>query len=238
VQQNIINRSNAQANQQAANGGRNNGYYPLGYASAFWDPNWTPYGDSNNYPNNYNGNGYSPAYPAQFTQPAENDQTEPPSVNSQAIPTGTAQTVAPAPTGPDVTSAALKSALLASPQWRDADEQVRIDQSQYDSASAIVLAKLRAQPAYQQALAQKAADAQKIASIKAKDPNAPIDRTEAVATAKLDAAQSVTQMENAAIAADPRASAAKVKLDTAIAQRQEIRQAIESAAPRPVPAQQ
>jgi hypothetical protein len=241
VQQNIINRSNAQANQQAAGGAGNqnhiygyaNGYYPLGYASAFWNPNWSPYGQNNNY------NGYGPEYPAQFSQPPEDSQTEPPSVNSQVIPDVAPQIATPTvPAEPQATSAALKLALIASPQWRDADEQVRIAQSQYDSASGIVLAQLRTQPAYQRALAQKAADAQKVASLKAKDPAAPIDRTEAVATAKLDAAQTVTQMENAAIAADPHASAAKIKLDTAIAQRQEARLAVESSLPHPAPQQQ
>jgi hypothetical protein len=187
---------------------------------------------------NYWGNGYDgynyyngPQYPGQFQQ-QDTAVAEPDSQSSsiQTVPTAPVP-----PSEPDTDSAVLKSALFASPQWRVADEQVRIAQSEYDSASAVVLAQLRAKPDYQQAVAQKAADGKKVASLTAKEPGAPIEQKEAIATKKLDAAQTVTQMETAALAADPRASAAKGKLDAAIAQRTETRQAIEAGIARSAP---
>jgi len=139
------------------------------------------------------------------------------------------------PQAPDTPSAALNAALMASPQWRQADAQVRIAQAEYDTAKAQVLAQLQTQPAYQQALARKQQDAQKVESLKAKDPAPSIERAAPIATAKLDAAQAVTQMESAALLADPQASAAKIKLDVAIARRDEARQAAQAALPKSTP---
>jgi hypothetical protein len=124
---------------------------------------------------------------------------------------------------------------MASPQWRDADAKVKIAQAAYDAASSRVLAQLRTQPDYQQALARKQQDARKLTSLKTKDPNPPIARAAPIAKAKLDAAKSVTDMENAALMADPQASAANAQLKAAIVQRDEVRQAVESALPKATP---
>jgi CCR4-NOT transcriptional regulation complex NOT5 subunit len=230
-------RSNATDHRQGReNRGRNlnNGnygypgyaYYPFAPAYDYWNPYW------NNY-NNTNG----PTYPGQFTQP-DAAVSEPDESANQTLSAPTNPEVTPPPpSAPDTTSASLNSALIASPQWRDADAQVRLAQSEYDAASAIILAQLRTQPAYQQALAQKAADAQKLNSIEKKDPAPPMDRTESAATAKLTAAQTLTQMETAALAADPHASGAKAKLDAAVINRLEVRRQIEASVPKPPNAQ-
>jgi hypothetical protein len=213
-------RSNRNQNLNSGNYGYAGfGYYPYLPAYNYWNP----------YYNNYNGS----VYPGQFTQP-DTAITEPNESADQTLSAPvTPEVTPPQPAAVDTTSAALNSALIASPQWRDADAQVRSAQSEYDAASAIVLAQLRTQPAYQQALAQKAADAQKLNSIEKKNPTPPMDRTQSAASAKLSAAETVTQMETAALAADPRASAAKAKLDAAVTNRLEIRRQIEASLPRP-----
>jgi hypothetical protein len=194
-----------------------NGYYPLGYAYGYLNPTWSPYDGG-------------PSYPGQFVQP---DQTDSSPANNSIDTMPESPAVAPLTA---VASSSTNAALSASPQWRDADLKVRVAQNQYDSAAARVMGKLRSDPAYQQALAFKERDADQLAVIQSKNSTPSIDRTAPVATAKLDAAQTITQLENQAIVADPQASAAKSDLDAAIAHRNEIGAAIEAALPKPAPA--
>jgi hypothetical protein len=188
--------------------------YPLGALYDYWNPYWNAYDGYGSY--NYN----QATYPGQF---GENnaDVEQPAEATVDAV-------IPPRQAEDDAASPVLRSALLASPQWREADEQVKIAQAQYDTAAAKVLEKLKAQPSYQQAVARKDQDAQRVAWLKAKDPDPSISRAAPVATAKLDAAKVVTDMQNAALATDPQASVAKVKLDTALARRDEARQAVEA----------
>jgi hypothetical protein len=185
----------------------------LGYGYDYWNSNWYPYN-------------YGPDYPGQFVQGGADQST---AAESAGAPSSV-DTLSPTPT----TAASVPdSALLASPQWRDADAQVRIAQGKYDAAVEVVKTKLRSEPAYQAALLSKERDAQQLAAIQSKNPAPSIDRTAPAATAKLDAAETITRMESAAIQADPQASAAKSDLDAAIAHRDEIGRAVDATVPRP-----
>jgi hypothetical protein len=200
-----------------------NNYYPLGYPFVYFDPAWNGYGVFDD--------GNQSAYQLLPDEQPDQQNADFAPPYDQSANTPTPQAAAPAPPGGG--SPALDSALIASPQWRDANAQLQVAQSEYDTARARVVAQLRNQPAFQQALATKQQDAQRVAALKARDPDATISNATTVATAKLDAAKQVTDMEAAALAADPQASAAKAKLDAAIAQRNEARQAVIASLPKP-----
>jgi hypothetical protein len=201
-----------------------NGYFPLGYSFAYFDPAWSGYGVFDN--------GNQSAYQLLPNEQPDQQNADFAPSDDQSLNPPTPQTAA----APGGGSPALDSALMASPQWRDANAQVQIAQSEYDTAWTRVIAQLRQQPAFQQALAKKEQDAQRVAALKTNDPNPAISTAAAAATAKLDAAKQVTDMEAAALAADPQASAAKAKLDVAIARRNEARQAVIASLPKPASA--
>jgi hypothetical protein len=195
-------------------------YYPLGTSFNYWNPDWSPYNDAYGYDDN------QPNYPGQFEQSSA-DNADPNAQSANEV------LVTPSPAQGEVITPQLRTALMNSPPWRDADERVKVAQAGYEIAKARVISQLKTKPEYQQAVARKNQDAQQVDSLKTKDPSALMTRTESVATAKLDAAKAVTDMETAALAADPQASAAKMQLDSALAQRDEARQSVEAALTRP-----
>jgi hypothetical protein len=201
----------------AATHHRDAGIFPYGgYGFNYFAPNWYPY-------NNYGyGYGSSDPYPAQLA-PQNSDQ--------QASRPPDAYVPPPSPPSQPPTAA-----LVTSPQWREADEQVKIAQSAYDREAARVLAQLKTNPDYREAVDRKNGQAQRVASLQTASATAtpattpPTTQRAEVAMAKLDAAKTVTDMETAALGADPQATAAKAKLTAALARRDEAAQAVQGAA--------
>ena len=110
--------------------------------------------------------------------------------------------------------AELRKQSETSPQLSAAQEALRQAQADYDNAAAPVLEKVRASGAYRDALDAKKAAAQKVQDLQA-DPNAEQDQITAAARVVLEKGHAVTEMENAAIVADPKIVVLKEKLATA-----------------------
>jgi chromosome segregation ATPase len=110
--------------------------------------------------------------------------------------------------------AELRKQSEASPQLSAAQEALRQAQADYDNAAAPVLEKVRAGNAYRDALDAKKAAAQKVQDLQA-DPNADQDQITAAARVVLEKGHAVTEMENAALVADPKIVVLKEKLAAA-----------------------
>jgi len=170
-----------------------------------WNSGW--------YGNGYSNNGYY------------NDVTFSPSNNSAPADNSGSLPETPAPTQSAQTPAGSEAEVVNevdhSPQMTAANTAVQSAQTAYDSARQQVLAKLKSNPQYQQALAQRHQASSNLRAAKASPSSMPtiVD----AASAKMNAADEVTRMEESAIAGDPSASAAKMHLDQVVAARDALR---------------
>jgi len=140
-------------------------------------------------------------------------------------------------TPPDTSSPTLDQAkalneLEASPDYRLALADLKLAQSDFDSARARVLEKLKKNDQYQALVKERDQAAEHVEAVQAA---ARIPNPEAVtptAQRKLDVKAKITQMEKAAIDADPAARAAQERLDKAQARVTAMRQGVRSDAAR------
>ena len=212
--QNQVNRDNV--NRERSNNG--NGYLIPGYyGTNYWDNGYL--NNQTQYYGQFQQNDYNSNNQQQSQQ--QNGDTQAPALY---IPPGQAET-------PSMTAAEK-----ASPAYQQADVELRAAQAEYDAASQRVTDRLHQDPNYQQATEKKDADASKLSTMKDKKPAPSPEQAAPIAQAKLNAAKSVTDMERQAIMNDPQASAAKAKLDAAIAKRAAIQAQIEGSLPKAAPA--
>jgi hypothetical protein len=138
-------------------------------------------------------------------------------------------------TPPDTSSPTLDQAkalnqLEASPDYRLALADLKMAQSDFDSARARVLEKLKKNDQYQALVKERDQAAEHVEAVQAA---ARIPNPQAVtptAQRKLDIKAKITRMEKAAIDADPAARAAQEKLDKAQARVTAMRQAARTGA--------
>jgi hypothetical protein len=202
-----------------------NPFYPFSYG---FNPGW--YGSGyGSYYNNYPYNGYSFGDGLGTTTGDYNTNYQ---TSSSDGATSSAQVPQTPPTVTAGTSSVTAQAITAnavekSPALVSANGAVTQAQGQYNEARDRVLATLRDQPAYQQALDRRRQAAAQVAAAKSTAPAAPNAQPSgtvvAAATAKLDAGDEVTKMEEQAVAKDPAAIAAKARLDQAIADRDALK---------------
>lgn len=110
--------------------------------------------------------------------------------------------------------AELRKQSETSPQLSAAQEALRQAQADYDNAAAPVLERVRAGNAYRDALDAKKTAARKVQDLQA-DPNADQDQITAAARIVLEKGHAVTEMENAALVADPKIVVLKERLAAA-----------------------
>lgn len=108
----------------------------------------------------------------------------------------------------------LRKDAEASPAIADAVTALKQAQADYDAATAPILLKVRATPEYTSALADKQAAAKNVLALQAEVPPNQAEITKA-ATMVLNKGHAITQLESAALAADPTAAALKEKLNAA-----------------------
>ena len=188
-------------------------FYPFSYG---WNPGWYGNGYGNGY-NNYTGYNFTNDSGA-YGQATENVQAQ------QTYPT------APVVTG---ASAVANQAIIAngvdkSPALIAANGSVNQAQLAYNEARERALASLRQKSEYQEALARRHSAAGEVHTAKVDagptPPTAPpSDAVVAAATAKLQAGDEVTKLEEQAVATDPAASAAKARLEQASADRDSLK---------------
>jgi hypothetical protein len=102
----------------------------------------------------------------------------------------------------------------ASPAVAEAQNALRQAQANYDAATAPILDKVRGSARYQAAIEAKKAAARRVEELQEQSPQDQDQITEA-ARAVLDKGGAVTQLQGAAVASDPSATALKAKLDAA-----------------------
>jgi hypothetical protein len=190
-------------------------YFPLSYgytngwygdnSGSNYSPYYTPF-DTSNY-NNNNG---------QTSNPAPSQQASPDTTYSAQQPPASASG-----SSPEI-QAQITNAVDKSPAMTSANNAVALSQSTFDHERERVLAALRSQPAYQQALQRRHDAASEVRNAQATS-GAASNAVVAAASEKLDAGDDVTKMEEQAVATDPAASAAKARLDQAVADRNALR---------------
>jgi hypothetical protein len=188
-------------------------YYPFSYG---WNPGWygTGYGS---YYNNYPGStGYNfDSDNGSYSQPTE---TAP--APQAVVPTAKPDSAVAA-------RAVVDNAVDKSPALIAANGSVNQAQSMYTEARERAIAALREKPEYKAAVARRHAAAGDVRAAKGGDATPatgqPSSAVVAAATAKLEAGDEVTRMEEQAVAADPAASAAKARLDQATADRDTLK---------------
>ena len=112
----------------------------------------------------------------------------------------------------------LKKQFQGSAKFRAASDRLTSSQTEYERLSTAVIESLgQRDPAYRQARADKEAASQKVQAIKAAGGTSDPEMLVA-AKALTDKGSDVTKMEQAAIAADPKASAARQRMTTAAAE--------------------
>jgi len=109
----------------------------------------------------------------------------------------------------------IEKAFEASPDWIEAQTQLKQAQTELETASKPILDDLKSKPEYEQAV-QRQSDAKAQVAANQQNPStATPAKLTTPATQALDAADDVTKMEEAAIAADPKAAELKAKVATA-----------------------
>src|SRR5688500_11071241 len=129
------------------------------------------------------------------------------------------------------TPAALRKALEASPQYREATAQLLRAWATYARAAEQVLLRLRPAPEYRKAMQQLRAAEKKVEAVRERDRGAPAVNLVSAAQEALLARRQVRAIEQKAIDADPVARRAKQEVDKAIEQRNKIRDDIASTLP-------
>jgi hypothetical protein len=108
----------------------------------------------------------------------------------------------------------LRKDAETSPAIADAVTALKQAQADYDTATAPILLKVRSTPEYTSAMADKQAAAKNVLALQAEVPPNQAEITKA-ATIVLNKGHAITQLESAALAADPTVSALKEKLNAA-----------------------
>ena len=129
------------------------------------------------------------------------------------------------------TPAALRKALEASPQYREATAQLLRAWAAYARAAEQVLLRLRPAPEYRKAMQQLRAAEKKVEAVRERDRGAPAVNLVSAAQEALLARRQVRAIEQKAIDADPVARRARQEVDKAIEQRNKIRDDIASTFP-------
>ena len=114
------------------------------------------------------------------------------------------------------------------PQLSEAQSAIKQAQSDYEAATAPILEKVRATAAYQKALDDKKAAAQQVQQLQS-EGSADQEQITKAARIVLDKGRAVTQLETAAVAADPKAAALKQALAAANAKLLKLRHDLEEA---------
>ena len=129
------------------------------------------------------------------------------------------------------TPAALRKALEASPQYREATAQLLRAWATYARAAEQVLLRLRPAPEYRKAMQQLRAAEKKVEAVRERDRGAPAVNLVSAAQEALLARRQVRAIEQKAIDADPVARRARQEVDKAIDHRNKIRDDIASTVP-------
>jgi chromosome segregation ATPase len=116
----------------------------------------------------------------------------------------------------------LKRQAESAPELSEAQNAIRQAQADYDAATGPILDKVRATPAYQKALEEKKAAAQQVQQLQS-EGSADQEQITKAARIVLDKGRAVTQLETAAVAADPKAAALKQNLAAANARLLKLR---------------
>lgn len=126
---------------------------------------------------------------------------------------------------------ALRRALDASPQYREATAQLLRTWADYARAAEQVLQRLRSNPAYRRALTALAEAETKVAALRDRGGNVPAVNLVDAAQQALLARRAVRSQEERAIDADPIARRAKQQVDQVVARRNKIRDDIAAKLP-------
>jgi hypothetical protein len=173
-----------------------------------WNTGW--------YGNGYNNNGYNnTGNGTTYTPDGFNPDTD-----SNHPGTNSPTTIPSEPSAAGV-AAQVTNAVDKSPEMVAANNAVQLAQVAYDQQRQQVLATLQDKPEYRQALARRHEAARDLKAAKASPTSAPAVLD--AATAKLDAADEVTKIQEQAIATDPAAAAAKTHLAETVADRDALR---------------
>jgi hypothetical protein len=187
------------------------GNYGWPYSYGWTDP-WSSYP-----PDSYTG-----------TRGPDNDYSNPVQLPPNANDVQPAQPVAPAPAQPpgssvNTAAAQTANAVERSPELATANAAVQRAQADYDAAVQAVRDKLQQNPDYERAIEKRKQAEQQVQGVRHVDPGASPAEVAPAAQAKLEAGDEVTRLEAAAIAADPTAAAAKIKLQDAVTKRDALR---------------
>ena len=128
--------------------------------------------------------------------------------------------------------AALRKALEASPQYREATAQLLRAWADYARAAEQVLQRLRPNAKYQRALADLRQAESKVAAIRDRGGNVPAVNLVSAAQEAMLARRAVRAVEEQAIDADPVARRAKQQVDEAVERRNKIREDIAAKLPQ------
>jgi hypothetical protein len=221
-----VSKTPASVNQQTQrrdhehDGNRNQQNFYYGYPGYYYGDVWAPYGwndgdSSYNYPEfTYDNSNATPSNATDTTNTSNTSNTNAVAQPVTPVQSQSGQTAAGA-------AAQATNAVDKSPQMIAANNAVASAQQAYNSERERVLAALRDQPEYKDAIARKHAADAHVTDAKAEHQSQPA--VVGLATAKMDAGDEVTKMQEQAIATDPAASAAKSKLNAAIADRDALR---------------
>jgi hypothetical protein len=126
---------------------------------------------------------------------------------------------------------ALRKAVDASPQYREAMAQLLRAWAEYARAADTVLSRLRNNPAYQKALAELRDAEAKVANLRDRGGNVPAVNLVTAAQQAMLARRAVRAQEERAIDADPTARKAKEQLGQAVERRDKVRDEIAAKLP-------
>jgi hypothetical protein len=130
--------------------------------------------------------------------------------------------------GDEDTPPALRKALDASPQYREATAQLLRAWADYARAAEQVMQRLRATPRYQRATVSLREAEQKVVAVREQGGNVPAVNLVSAAQDAMLARRAVRALEEQAIDADPLARRAKEQVDQAVDRRNKIRDDIAS----------
>jgi hypothetical protein len=215
---------------------QNNGYgvvygypwYPFSYG---WGDGWYGgYGTQYGYP----GYSYNSNYPFDIPYAEYNNDeslaANPP--NPNAVDAQSATTLVN-PYDQQAVQARQTNAVDKSPAMIQANSTVAQTQSAFDAERERVLAALAQKPDYQAAVARRHQAAKEVHQATTQPGGQPSSALSSAANDKMEAADEVTKMEAQAIAADPAASAAKAKMEQALADRDALRAQLMSQTAQP-----
>jgi hypothetical protein len=124
-----------------------------------------------------------------------------------------------------VTTQLHKSRLEPTSAWKDAAAAVVAAQKQFDAAREVAMKKLKADAAYQGALAERA---KTVAEHEALQTSTPIEERYRIANAMVSTAQVIAALEAGAVSNDPAAAKAKADLDAAKAKEASLQSAFDA----------